>query len=272
MAGREIVRTRLPRLYDSLERANVRIGKIRDVDVVSEARAVRRRVVVAEHLEPPTSGCRLDGARDHMNLGSVIFADLGLWIRSRRIEVAQRDPRHAMGAFEMRQRPFDGQLAFAVTVDRLLRLGLGDRGLDRLAVDRSRRRKDEVPDRDGRHRSENAQRAGDVVAIVLRRVANRLADVEKRGEMHHREHALAPQHLDQRRGVENVSLGEVAEPHRAPVSGDEVVVDDDAKAGPVKRLRRVAADVAGAARDEDGAATFADASAPKRASVQWKCR
>src|SRR5438552_3329638 len=68
MARREIVRTRLPRLYDSLERANVRIGKIRDVDVVSEARAVRRRVVVAEHLEPPTSGCRLDGARDHMNL------------------------------------------------------------------------------------------------------------------------------------------------------------------------------------------------------------
>ena len=93
----------------------------------------------------------------------------------------------------MRQRPLDRQLRLAVAVDRMLRMRFGDRRLDRLAVGRAGRREHEVLHRLGGHRFEHAQRADDVVAVVLRRLADRLADVEERGEVHHREDAVALQ-------------------------------------------------------------------------------
>ena len=65
-----------------------------------------------------------------------------------------------------------------------------------------------------------------------------------------------------RRGVEDVSLDQITELHRGPVSRDQVVEHHDAVAGAVQGLGRVAADVAGPAGDEHGA----------RASAQWRNR
>ena len=45
----------------------------------------------------------------------------------------------------------------------------------------------------GRHRLEHAQRADDVVAVVADRIAHRLADVEKRGEVHDADDFMRPQ-------------------------------------------------------------------------------
>jgi hypothetical protein len=166
----------------------------------------------------------------------------------------------AIGALEVRQRALDGQLGFAVAVDRILRMGFADRRLDRLAVGRARGRKNKVLHRLGGHRLEHTQRPSHVVAIVPRRFARGLADVQQRGEVHHRKNVVVPERLPHGDDIGDVALHELAEFRRRTMAGRETVVDDHAEPGLAQRLRRVAADVAGAAGDENGAA----------ASVQWR--
>src|SRR5204863_7624402 len=67
-AGSEVVRPRLARLGDGPERPDVRVREIGDMNVVAQTRAIRRRIVIAEHLQAGPSGRRGDGARDHVNL------------------------------------------------------------------------------------------------------------------------------------------------------------------------------------------------------------
>jgi len=82
----------------------VRLGEIGDVDVVAQAGAVGRRVVVAEHLQTRTTGRRRDRPRDDVNLRRVVLADFGVRIGAGRVEVTERDPVDAVGAFVVRQR------------------------------------------------------------------------------------------------------------------------------------------------------------------------
>ena len=62
-----------------------------------------------------------------------------------------------------------------------------------------------------------------------------------------------PQRVADRRAIGDVTRDERSVLHRLAMTGDEVVEDDDGVAGAVQRLRRMAADVAGAAGHEDGA-------------------
>ncbi len=113
-----------------------------------------------------------------------------------------------------------------------------------------------------RHRFQHGQRAADVVAIVASRLAHRFADVEEGGEMHDGEDLVPFERAADRVDVRDVAFDEVAVLHRVTVPRDEIVVDDDAVAGAVERLRRMAADVPGAAGDQHRA----------RFSGQWKNR
>ena len=63
--------------------------------------------------------CRLDRARDEVDLRRMVFAELAVGIGASRIEVAERRPPDPVGALEMRKRPLHGQLRLAVGVDRL---------------------------------------------------------------------------------------------------------------------------------------------------------
>ena len=120
----QVVRARLPCLDQDVERPHVGIGQIGHVDIVAQAGSVRRRIIVAEHLQARAPGRRLDGARNHVNLGRMIFADLPVRIRARGIEISERHRAQAVRALEMRQRPLDGELGFSVAVDRMLRMRL----------------------------------------------------------------------------------------------------------------------------------------------------
>ena len=62
---------------------------------------------------------------------------------------------------------------------------------------------------------------------------------------------MAAQRAPHRRHIRDVALDQLAVLDGLAVAGDEVVEDDDAMAGLVQRLGGVAADVAGAAGDED---------------------
>ena len=125
-----------------VEGEHVRLRQIRDVDVVAEARAVRRRIVVAEHLKSPEAERRVDRTRDHVGFRMVILTELTLGIGAGGVEVAKCHRPKAVGALVVRQRTFDRELGLAVRVDRLLRMILLDRRADRIAVTPRSRGKD----------------------------------------------------------------------------------------------------------------------------------
>ena len=69
--------------------------------------------------------------------------------------------------------------------------------------------------------------------------------------MHHRGGAGLPQRAAHGGDISDVPFDQPAAEHGAAMTRREVVVDDDVVAGLAQRLRGVAADVAGAAGDED---------------------
>jgi hypothetical protein len=166
MPGAEIVDAGPADFDDRLQRLQVRVGEVRHVDVVAQARPVRRGIVVAEHLQRVPAGRRVDGARNQMDLRGMILADVAVGIRAGGVEVAQRHGTNIVGPLEMRKRPLHCQLRVAVAVDGPLRMGFHDRRFDRLAVGGAGRREHEIPHRFRRHRLEHAQRAADIVAVV----------------------------------------------------------------------------------------------------------
>src|SRR5262245_47792433 len=117
-AGAEIVRPRAASLDQHLEGAYVRLGEVRDMDVVAQTGAVRRRVIVAEHLEFGAACRRRDGTRDEMDLWSMILADLSARIRARGVEVTEHNRAQAVRTLEMPKRALHGQLGLSIAVDR----------------------------------------------------------------------------------------------------------------------------------------------------------
>ena len=65
--------------------------------------------------------------------------------------------------------------------------------------------------------------------------------------MHDREDLVPPKRVTHGRDVGDVAFDERSVPDRLAMTGDQVVVHDDAIARPAERLGGVAADVAGAA-------------------------
>ena len=147
----------------------------------------------------------------------------------------------------------DRQLRGSVSINRALRMGLHDWRFHRFAVGRARRRKHEAAHRLGRHRFEHRQRAGHIVAVVLDRIGNRFADVEKRRKVHHGADPVLAQRAPHPVDVADLAFDQVAKSHGATMAGGEVVVRHGAVAGAAERLGGVAPDVAGPAGHEDRA-------------------
>ena len=133
---------------------------------------------------PSASG--LDRARDHVNLRSVILAELAVGIRTGGVEVAQPDRPDAVRPLEVRQRMLDRELGLSVRVHRRGRMGFADRRLHRLAVHGAGRGEHELTAPLGRHRLERADRPGDVVPVVAGRIPDRVGHRQPRREVHHR--------------------------------------------------------------------------------------
>ena len=80
--------------------------------------------------------------------------------------------------------------------------------------------------------------------------------------MHHGEAFVASEGGGESRRVGDVALHELAVLYGLPMAGQQIVEDNDAVAGTVQRFCRMAADVAGAAGDQNR----------PRLSGQWKNR
>ena len=121
---------------ERVEREQVRLAEVLDVDVVAHGGAVARRVVGAEHLDVLAhAGGGLEHERDQVRLGLVVLAQLPA--RARDVEVAQRRGGQPVRAALVADHQVDRELGRAVGVDRRGRLVLGDRDGLRLAVGRA---------------------------------------------------------------------------------------------------------------------------------------
>ena len=132
----------------------------------------------------PSAVCRTSGIE--MGLRIVQLADLAVGIGAGGVEVAQRDRAQAIGLAVPVERPLDRELGLAVGVDRQLRGGLADRHAGRIAVSRASRGKDDPVDPGLAHRIEQREGADEIVAVIQRRIGDRLADIGVGCEMHDR--------------------------------------------------------------------------------------
>ena len=100
------------------EDRDVCAAQVVDVDVVAQAGAVRRRVVVAKDLQGwAASGGRIDRQRDKVRLGIMVLADRAIGRGPRGVEVAKGGKAQAVGGRDRRQRVLEVELGLAIRVD-----------------------------------------------------------------------------------------------------------------------------------------------------------
>src|SRR5205085_5123798 len=109
-----------------------------------------------------------------MRFGIVPFA--AVFGCAGRIEVAQGSVADCVSLFVPLERVFKGEFGFAVRVGWVCGVALFDWLLRRFAVNGSGRREDEARDTTIAHRVEQNESCGDVVAVILRRLLDSLAD------------------------------------------------------------------------------------------------
>ena len=86
-AGTEIVKI----TFGCTQRENMGLSEINNVDVIADAGAVRRFVIVPEHLYGGTlAQRRLQDQRNQVRFRIVMFADQSAFIRARCVEIPER--------------------------------------------------------------------------------------------------------------------------------------------------------------------------------------
>ena len=117
-------------------------------------------------------------------------------MRAHRVEVAQHAQapgrvRHLQGGQDV----FNHQLGVAIGVGVLAREILGDRHRGRIAINRGAAGKHQRAAARSLHRLKQADGAADVVAVVLQRLGDALADGLVTGKVHHADYRVAAQHI-----------------------------------------------------------------------------
>ena len=98
---------------------------------------------------------------------------------------------------------------------------------------------------------EQAERVDGVVAVVLCRVAHQFLDRDVRGEMEHGGESALLEQAGKARTVGEVADDQFGIEHRPRMAGGQVVVRHHRIRGRAQQTHHVAADVPGAARDQD---------------------
>ena len=204
------------------------VSEIDDVDVVAQARAVRRRIVIAEDRDVIALAERdLQDQWDEVRLRVVVLADGAIVECTGCVEVAQRDVADAVRAADPLHHLLHRALRLAVRVRRLRRIVFHDRHALRLAVDSSRRREDDLIDVVAYHRLEQHLHAVDVVVEVLQGFLDALTDEGVRCEVDDRLDVVLRENLVENGCVADVALVEL----RLRIQGIAMtrlqIVDDD---------------------------------------------
>ena len=236
-----------------LESEDMRPGEIGHVHVVADRRSVRGVVIRSEYLDSrPCTRCRLQDQRDEMGLGAMVLPDLACRFRARGIEVAQPRRLESVRAAEIIHHALAGELGEAIRIDWIAPRALDDRNAVRLAINGAARREHDQRNSRPHHRIEQHPRPMDVHVVISAGHCHRLADIGERGEMHHRLDAVGAEQKIERRRIPNVAFDQWPPADELTVAEGEIVEYDHFVAGCRKCLGAMAADVAGAAGDENG--------------------
>ena len=242
----------VPARRGRVQREQVGAGQVFDVDVVADAGAVDCGVVVAEELELlPPSGGHVERDGDEVGLRVVPLADGQpvAQVRPGDVEVAQRDGGQVVRDRLGGERHVDGQLGGAVGAGGGLDGGLRDGQLGRVAVDGGGGGEDHPGHPGGADRVDERDRADRVGVPVQLGADHRLAGGDQGGEVQHAVEARVggehPGGLVHRQ----LDVGGVGG-EGLPVTGAQVVQHGHLVAVVEQHPGHHAADVAGAAGDE----------------------
>jgi hypothetical protein len=160
----------------------VRLRQIHDVDVIADARAVRRRIIRAVNLALLRLAERdLEHVRDEMGFDAMMLAEL--LARAGGIEVAERDELQPVQLLIPLEDFLEHQLGFAVRIDRALRQIFGHRHAIRRAVGRAGGAEHEFLHAARHGGIQQVQPVRDIVAKILRWVRHGFADQRVGGEV-----------------------------------------------------------------------------------------
>ena len=238
------------------------LGKIHDMDVVAHTRAIGRVVIVAEYVEvgQQTGGHTGDERHQVVRNPVGILADQPGFVGADRVEVAQAgNAPLRIRAGDVGEHLLDVQFGAAVGVRGGSRMCLVDRQVLRIAIDRGARAEYQRLYPGGLHRLQQADRALDIVRVILDRLCDGFADGLEPRKMYDGPDFMRRECLAQCCGIPQIRLDEGdtlasqladAVDHRRPAVA-EVVEDHHLVLRTCQRNRCVAADIPGASGEKN---------------------
>lgn len=236
----DVVGTLIPGL-EGFDRGEVRFDEIGDVHVISDAGAIRCRVVGAVDRQRLSFSQRdFQTDRNQMTLRSVVLADAGLDVGACDVEISQgREGERLSSEFGrgggITQHPFRDELGATVRIHRILRAGLvdGKMFLARFAVTRAGAREDEAGDPGFECCVDHRQTSDHVVVVIAKWFVDRFSDVGECGEMHHRIDSFTAHRLEQSCTISDIhwsesdliSAGRTQDLDGPPVASVQIVDD-----------------------------------------------
>ncbi len=235
------------------ERFDVRADEVGHVDVVAQARAVRRRIIRAEHFHArPHAERGLD--RDLDQVGSIRrrLAGATLRVRTADVEIAEHHVAQVGRLGRVLEHPLDHQLRPTVGVDRDRRDVFRHRVDRRVAVNGSRRGEHELLDAALDRAGEKRACHGRIVEVVPERVRDRVRHYDLRREVDDGLHAAPGDQLAHERLVAEVADHELDVFRQRPAEARGQVVEYHDRLAAIDEFpHHVAADVARAARHQN---------------------
>ena len=184
----------------------------------------------------------------------VVFADFPVGRAAAGVEIPQAGAAQAPGMAAIGKNPFHHQLAAAIGIDGILRVGFADRQFFRHAIGRAGGGENEHRAVEFLHHLEQLDRFRRVVLIVFQRIGDRFPDVSKRGKMNHR---AEPMCFEQR--AHQLLIAHVADDQLHPRIDDGLIVTEhqivqhhDFPALIREQPDGMGADVTGSSCDENG--------------------
>ncbi len=231
----------------------VGVRQVNDMDIVSNASAIGRWVVIAED---PDLLALAQGDLKHqgnqMGFGSVVFAQIALGRRASGVEIAKRRKAKPIGMGIVLHHVLHVEFRSPVGVDGNLGIVLGQGQRDGNPVGGASRRKDQFLTACVAHGFEQIPGVDHVFPIIDRGILHRLPHITARREVHYRARLPAGEG-----GGQRLPIGQTGLDHGRPnglwVSGREVVKDHHGYAPFLQGSHGMASDITRPADHQNGA-------------------
>src|SRR5579871_3138223 len=233
-----------------LQRLHMRAGKIVDMNVVANARTVRRGVICPENLQGRTSSGRsAKRQRNQVRLRIVKLSDFAALVCSGGVEVTQGDITEVIRPVVCLERLLEKQFRHTIRVDRLPRDVLLDRNFRDFSVNRASGRENNLLHSRLESGVEQGKPAFYVIAEILSRIRDRFPNVRVSREVHDGIDLL--QCPPQLKSIENISSNQLESRSQQLVARTKIVENDDVVSRSLQSSRGMTSYVSSAADDQN---------------------